>query len=182
MWGGCDFAFGAPIAWRNPPLPPTPPQRGGLPTIKQLTQKITGRAPFEVDESFVFDNIPSSALDDEDRELLALFTAQSREAQLEAEVGDEEGSVDGVEDGGVEVANAFYRICAVPPRELDDSSLEDIEHPERITSRRRTVFGNKGKFVVTDGTGRRTKLTKVYKRDDNRGALLNALKRMRLDR
>lgn len=128
--------------------------------------------------------MPSSAIDDDDRELLALFTAQSQEAQAElSEAGSDGDDASVEEDGeGVPMENAFYRICAVPKRQLDESPLRDIEHPERITSRRKTVFGDKGKFVVAEGTGRRTKLTKVYRRDDNRGALLGALRRMRLDR
>lgn len=151
-------------------------------------QKITGSSPFEVDETFVFEQIED--IDDDDRELLRLFLSQSQEAashEVEAEksaseeTGDTDGdnSSDGV-DGAV-VKSAYFRICDVPPRQLDDSPLEDIEHPERIISRRGTVFGHKGKFVNTDGKGRRTKLTKIYKRDDNRGVLLNALRRMKFN-
>lgn len=73
----------------------------------------------------------------------------------------------------------FYRICAVPTKQCDDSPLESIEHPDRITSRKNTVFGHKGKMIQTDGK-RETKLSKVYKRDDNSGKLLTALKRMKL--
>lgn len=36
-------------------------------------------------------------------------------------------------------------------------------------------------MIHTDGTEKNTKLTKVYKRDDNTGALLKALKRMKLN-
>lgn len=139
--------------------------------------KLTGRSSFPVDESFVFQHL-SNEIDDDNKELLDMFIEQSREAQ--AKVATTEDN-EAVEPGSATVSNAFYRICGLPPKQCDDSPLQDIEHPERITGRKGTVFGHKGKFVVTDGTGSRTKLTKVYKRDDNRGALLNALKRMRLN-
>jgi|EP01083_Nonionella_stella_P112811 hypothetical protein len=73
----------------------------------------------------------------------------------------------------------FYRICDVPSKQCDDSPLEDIEYPDRITGRKNSVFGHKGKMIHTDGS-RDTKLTKVYKRADNSGKLLKALKRMGL--
>jgi len=153
---------------------------GGWGAAKQAMEKITGRSSFEVDESFVFENIGND-IDDEDREMLSLFISQSQEAQSEAVV--DEATAEGSDDngGGVIVKGAYFRICDVPSRQCDDSPLQDIEHPERITSRKRTVFGHKGKFVNTNGKGSRTKLTKIYKRDDNRGALLNALRRMKLN-
>lgn len=150
--------------------------------------KVTGRSPYEVDEAFVFEQIED--IDDEDRELLRLFISQSQEAashdvESEKSASEETGNTDGdsISDDvdGVVVKNAYFRICDVPSRQLDDSPIQDIEHPERISSRRGTVFGHKGKFVNTDGKGRRTKLTKVYKRDDNRGVLLNALRRMKFN-
>jgi len=148
-------------------------------------EKITGHSPFEVDESFVFEQIED--IDDEDRELLSLFLSQSQETESDEADAETSASEKTADTGGddesdvVVVKNAYFRIGDVPARELDDSPLQDIEHPERITSRRGAVFGNKGKFVNTDGKGRRTKLTKVYKRDDNRGVLLNALRRMKFN-
>jgi len=107
-----------------------------------------------------------------------MFVDQSRDAQAEAATG--EDGVD-VAVGSAKVDGAYYRICDVPPRQCDDSPLRDIEHPERITARKGSTFGHRGKFVVAEGKGRRTKLTKVYKREDNRGVLLDALRRMRLN-
>eukprot|EP00555_Chaetoceros_dichaeta_P000473 CAMPEP_0198278284 /NCGR_PEP_ID=MMETSP1447-20131203/66294_1 /TAXON_ID=420782 /ORGANISM="Chaetoceros dichaeta, Strain CCMP1751" /LENGTH=310 /DNA_ID=CAMNT_0043973359 /DNA_START=38 /DNA_END=971 /DNA_ORIENTATION=- len=153
---------------------------GGWGAAKQVMDKLTGRSSFEVDESFVFENIGND-IDDEDREMLSLFITQSQEAQSEAVV--DEATAEGSDDngGGVVVKGAYFRICDVPSRQCDDSPLQDIQHPERITARKGSVFGHKGKFIKTDGKGSRTKLTKVYKRDDNRGALLNALRRMKLN-
>lgn len=140
-------------------------QRGGL-GFKQLMAKVTGHASFEVDESFVFEQIADQISEDE-REVMNMFADQSLSAQ-EEKVEEEEGSVRG-----------FYRICDVPTKQCDDSPLESIEHPDRITSRKNSVFGHQGKMVRTDGS-KDTKLTKVYKRDDNSGKLLKALKRMGL--
>jgi len=115
--------------------------------------------------------------------LLSLFLSQSQEVESDAADAEKSASKETVDNAGDEgdvvvVKNAYFRICDAPTRELDDSPLQDIVHPERITSRKGTVFGHKGKFVSTDGKGP-TKLTKVYKRDDNRGLLLNALRRMK---
>lgn len=140
--------------------------RGGL---KQLLSKITGRAPFEVDESFVFEEI-SEEISDDEREVMNMFVDQSLSAQEKelTEAAEKERPVRG-----------FYRICDVPTKQCDDSPLENIEHPERITSRKHSVFGHEGKMIHTDGK-KDTKLTKVYKRRDNAGKLLRALKRMKL--
>jgi len=115
--------------------------------------------------------------------LLSLFLSQSQEVESDAADAEKSASKETVDNAGDEgdvvvVKNAYFRICDAPTRELDDSPLQDIVYPERITSRKGTVFGHKGKFVSTDGKGP-TKLTKVYKRDDNRGVLLNALRRMK---
>lgn len=128
--------------------------------------KLTGQASFEVDESFVFEQI-ADQISEEEREVMNLFVDQSLRAQKE-KVEEEERPVRG-----------FYRICDVPTKQCDDSPLESIEHPERITSKKNTVFGHQGKMIHTDGK-KDTKLTKVYKRDDNSGKLLKALKRMGL--
>jgi len=138
---------------------------------KQILNKLTGRDSFEVDESFVFEEIGES-ISSEDREVMNLFVEQSQSAQgkLIAEASEKDDTVKG----------AFYRICDVPTKPLDDSPLEAIEHPDRFTGRKNTIFGHEGQMIRTDGK-RNTKLTKVYKRDDNRGALLKALKRMKLN-
>ena len=112
----------------------------------------------------------------DDRELMNKFLEQSQEAyRLEESLVANEGMA-----GGAASTKGFYRICNLPPKQCDDSPLESIEHPERITSKKKSVFGHRGQMIHTDGTGKNTKLTKVYKRDDNRGVLLKALKRMKL--
>jgi hypothetical protein len=144
-------------------------QRGGL-GWRQAVRKITGRGSFEVNESFVFEQI-GDQIDEEERELMNLFVEQSQGA-LEEPLVEEQ-----MDDS---VKGAFYRICDIPSKPCDDSPLENIEHPERITSRKKSTFAHEGQMIRTDGTGRNTKLTKIYKRKDNRGALLKALKRMKL--
>lgn len=138
---------------------------------KQIFNKLSGRASFEVDESFVFEQI-GDQVSDEDKELMNMFVEQSQDAQekLMTEAADK-----------ASVGGAYYRICDVPTKQCDDSPLEAIEHPDRITSRKKSVFGHGGQMIRTDGTGKNTKLSKVYKRHDNRGALLKALKRMKLN-
>jgi len=110
-----------------------------------------------------------------------MFIDQSQEAQAEARdememVGEQEEIKLSAGSGG-----AYYRICDIPEKICDDSPLEGIECPERFTSKKKSVFGHEGQMIHTDGTGKATKLTKVYKRDDNRGWLMNALKRMKLN-
>ena len=141
-------------------------------SFKRILNKVTGKEAFEVDESFVMEQI-GDQIDDEERELINKFVEQSQEEQLQTklEASEKDTAVQG----------AFYRICNVPKKECDDSPLGDIEHPERITSRKRSVFAHEGQMIQTDGTGKNTKLSKVYKRGDNRGALLGALKRMKLN-
>jgi len=118
----------------------------------------------------VFEQI-GDQIDEEERELMNLFVEQSQGA-LEEPLVEEQ-----MDDS---VKGAFYRICDIPSKPCDDSPLENIEHPERITSRKKSTFAHEGQMIRTDGTGRNTKLTKIYKRKDNRGALLKALKRMKL--
>lgn len=69
----------------------------------------------------------------------------------------------------------------------DSSPLEEMEFASRTAQPRDRAFdlpGGKGARLVeveNNGIlGKETKLTKVYKRRDNRGALLGAFKRMRL--
>ena len=140
--------------------------------MKHLYGKLTGHGSFEVDESFVYQHI-ADELDEEDREIMNLFVEQSQNSQREV-----------IADANTKrnvVKGAFYRICDVPSKPCDDSPLESIEYPERNTGRKKSVFGHEGQMIRTDGTGKKTKLTKVYKRDDNRGALLRALRRMKLN-
>jgi len=146
--------------------------RGGL-SFKQIITKITGHSSFEVDESFVFDHV-SDQLSEDEREIINTFVEQSRNAQMSESVEEGVGK-------STKPVRGFYRICDVPSKQCDESPLESIEHPERITSKKKNVFGHEGKMIKTDGKGKDTKLTKVYKRKDNAGKLLKALKRMRLD-
>ena len=141
-------------------------------SFKRILNEVTGKEAFEVDESFVMEQI-GDQINDEERELINKFVEQSQEEQLQTKLEATEKDTT--------VQGAFYRICNVPKKECDDSPLGDIEHPERITSRKRSVFAHEGQMIQTDGTGKNTKLSKVYKRGDNRGALLGALKRMKLN-
>lgn len=151
-----------------------PKKRGG--TIKGMIQKLKGQAPFEVDESFLLNEIGKD-LSEEERELMAMFIDQSQESQ--AETREELEIVEEEEEMKLNASSgAYYRICDVPEKLCDESPLENIECPERITSRKKTVFGHEGMMIHTDGTGKATKLTKVYKRQDNRGWLMGALKRI----
>lgn len=155
-------------------------QRGG--GLKGMIPKLTGHAPFEVDESFLLDHIGDQISEDE-REIMSMFIDQSQEVQATnvqalAPNGEEDKKKAG---GSAEEGAYYYRICDIPPKLCDDSPLEGIECPERITSKKKSVFGHEGQMIHTDGTGRATKLTKVYKRDDNRGWLMSALKRMKLN-
>jgi hypothetical protein len=116
----------------------------------------------------VFSNLD---LSDEDRDLMEKFVTQSQEAKSKS-IGSQTSTV----------KSGFYRICNVPPKLCDDSPLEGVQYPDRISNRKGKVFTNKSaKMIHTDGTEKNTKLTKVYKRDDNTGALLKALKRMKLN-
>lgn len=157
--------------------------------MKQLLAKVKGQGSFEVDETFVFEHL-GDQIDDQEREIMNLFVDQSQnnvqgdasEMEQKSEGEDVEASdSDSVNGSEVEpVEGAFYRICNVVSKPCDDSPLEDIEYPDRMTGRKNSIFGHEGQMIKTDGTGRNTKLTKVYKRGDNRGALLDALKRMKL--
>lgn len=112
-------------------------------------------------------------LSDEEKELMNKFVEQSQSLQgKELEDAKERNTI---------VKGAFYRICDIPSKPCDDSPLESIEYPERITSRKKSVFGHEGQMIHTDGSSKNTKLTKIYKRGDNRGVLLKALKRMKLN-
>ncbi len=121
-----------------------------------------------MDESFVFSNLD---LSEEERELMTNFVRQSQDAKAITAQSPEPT-----------VKGAFYRVCDSPPKQCDDSPMEGIHFPDRISNRKGKVFGNKAsKMIHTDGTGKKTKLTKVYKREDNTGALLKALRRMKLN-
>jgi len=121
----------------------------------------------EVDESFVWKELKGKVTS-EDRQLMNLFIEQSRNKySTEQQMREEKGHETSI--------GTFFRICSVPKRSLDNNPLESIVHPERITTKKGRVFAHTGQMIHTDGTGKKTKLSKVYKRDDNRGALWKAL-------
>ena len=153
-------------------------QRGGV--IGNIVNKLTGRGSFEVDESFVMNNL--EGLSSEEKELMSRFVEQSISGADE-DGGNQDGSASAAGDDIVKV-KGYYRICDSPRKTCDDSPLESFEFPERSdvpNKLEREVFGHEGQMIHTDGNGRSTKLTKVYKRGDNRGKLLGALRRMKIN-
>ena len=134
--------------------------RGGL--KNPLQQK-----SFVVDENFVKKHL--KGLTDEDKLLMDSFVAQSLEgrAQAAAEPTSKE----------VRVRRALFRIGDVPERLCDDSPVASAINPKQRSA---GEFDYKGKLLTTDGK-KPTKLTKLFKRRDNEGLLLDALKQMKLD-
>lgn len=142
-----------------------------------IVNKLTGRGSFEVDESFVMNNL--EGLSSEEKELMSRFVEQSISGTDKE--GDKDGSTSAA-DGDIVKVKGYYRICDSPRKTCDDSPLESFEFPERSDvpkNMERTVFGYEGQMIHT--SGRSTKLTKVYKRGDNRGKLLGALRRMKVN-
>jgi hypothetical protein len=127
--------------------------------------KVLGRGSFEVDEAFVKQHL--TGLKDDDRELMNAFVEQSKEVLVEANVLGEE----------LHASRALFRIGNVLTKPCDDSPLQNLHNP---THPRMGEFDYTGQLVATDGT-RETKLTKLFKRSDNKGKLLDALRRMKLD-
>ena len=160
--------------------------RGGG-AVKNLVEKALGRGVFRVDETFVKSNLKMS---EEERELMNLFIEQSLGLTEEKNAAEAEAKVIAT-DGRAPVLAAYYRIGNLPRRTCDTSPLEEVEFASRSALPRDRAFdlpGGKGARLVEvehkSGFGllskEETKLTNVYKRGDNRGALLGALKRMRL--
>jgi ubiquitin len=148
--------------------------RGGV--IGNLVNKLAGRGSFEVDESFVMNNV--QGLSSEEKELMARFVEQSVSGV--GEEGKEDSSALATDD--IAKVKGYYRICDSPRKTCDDSPSESFEFPERCgvpKDLERAVFGHEGQMIHT--SGRSTKLTKVYKRGDNRGKLLGALRRMKVN-
>jgi hypothetical protein len=133
--------------------------------------KLLGKGSFEVDEKFVKANL--KGLSDEDRALMDAFIGQSLQEAEPVEGGDLATAATTKE---VKVKAGFFRIGDLP--ETEDSpmahSIFDTRQPQR------GEFDYPGQLVQTDGA-RKTKLTKMFKRRDNAGGLLDALKRMKLD-
>jgi len=153
--------------------------RGGI--LSNILNTIRGRNSFEVDESFVMSH---SSLSNEDRALIEKFIQQSMVSDPMTQL-DEEGNVilDAAPSNPSKptAPRGFYRICDAPTKICDDSPLVNVEYPERLA--KNSAFRHKGTMIHTDGSKAtsKTKLTKVYKRKDNRGVLLNALKRMNIE-
>jgi hypothetical protein len=143
-----------------------------------------GKGVFRVDESFVQSNLKDISA--EDRELMQLFIDQSLGRTEESD--EKTVQVDNPIDGKAPVLGAYYRIGPVPRRACDTSPLEELEFNTRTAQPRDRAFelpGGKGARLVEVEHNKllgkdETKLTNVYKRRDNRGASLGALKRMRL--
>ena len=139
--------------------------RGG-PSASSLAKKALGKDSFEVDENFVKKHL--AGLTGEDRMLMDAFVAQSLEGS------EEQGDT----NKEVRVRRALFRISDVNEKVCDDSPVFGV-----ISTRPRAAgeFGYKGKLVTTDGK-KSTKLTKLFKRRDNEGKLLDSLKTMKLDK
>lgn len=131
--------------------------RGGI-------KGLLGKDSFEVDEEFVKNNLKGLA--EEDKVLMDAFVAKSLE-----------GVDDTSESKEVRVRRALFRICDVNEKVCNDSPLTSLINPP---SRSPGEFDYQGKLVATDGK-KPTKLTKLFKRRDNEGKLLDALKDMKLD-
>mmetsp|Transcript_21059 Transcript_21059/g.45651 ORF Transcript_21059/g.45651 Transcript_21059/m.45651 type:complete len:287 (+) Transcript_21059:100-960(+) len=156
--------------------------------VKSAVEKALGRGVFQVDESFVKSNL--KGISPEERELMNMFIEESLGRTNTDEDGAEEVETVAT-DGTAPVLGAYYRIAPLPRRACDTSPLEELEYSGRTAQPRDRAFdlpGGKGARLVEVEHkkalgllgGEETKLTNVYKRGDNRGAFLGALKRMRL--
>ena len=121
-----------------------------------------------VDEDFVKQNL--QGLTEEDRDLMNKFIAVSRQQEEKEEVNNND------ESQLVPVRRALYRIGDAPKR--IESPFADAIHARSPAA---NEFDYTGKLVATEGAGRTTKLTKVFKRRDNENKLYDSLARMKLD-
>ena len=139
--------------------------RGGD-TAKNKVMKALGKGSFEVEEDFVKKNLVG--LTDADRSVMDAFVAQS----MEDEPTDEASADDN------QVRKALFRIGDAKRKVCDDSPVATMINPVSATS---AEFDYTGKLIATDGK-RSTKLTKLFKRRDNEGQLLDYVKEMKLDK
>jgi len=151
-------------------------------------KKALGTGAFRVDESFVKSNL--KGITEEESELMDMFIEQSLgDTTSDGDRTEEEETA--IVNGAPPVLGAYYRIACLPRRACDTSPLEEFEYSMRSAQPRDRAFdlpGGKGaKLVEVEHRNafglfvkEETKLTKVYKRRDNRGMLLQALKRMQL--
>jgi len=161
--------------------------RGGG-VVKSVVEKALGRGAFRVDESFVKSNL--KGITEEERELMNMFIEQSL-GRTNSDGDNSEEEEASVTDGRAPVLAAYYRIASLPRRACDTSPLEEFSYGMRSAQPRDRAFdlpGGKGaKLVEVEHKGAfgllgkaETKLTNVYKRRDNRGIFLRAVKRMQL--
>jgi len=132
--------------------------------VLRLRGGILGKGSFEVDDNFVKEHL--KGLTDDERMLMETFVSQSLEGSDQAE-----------SDKEVRVRRALFRIGDVGDKVGDDSPLFNMLNPHPKSA---GEFNYKGKLVETDGK-KPTKLTKLFKRRDNEGKLLESLKKMNLD-
>jgi len=143
--------------------------RGGGSRVGRIFAKITGRGMFEVDEDFIKANL--DGLTDEDRALMDAFVEQSLSVSSKKET----------------TLKGFFRIGDKPSYAGVESPLRDsMFDPNRRVftdggdkSAEALEFDYDGQMIQTDR--RSTKLTKLFKRRDNKQKLYSTLKRMGLD-
>jgi len=159
--------------------------RGGGSRAARLLNKLTGRGMFEVDESFVKANL--EGLTAEERALMDQFVGQS------LNVDNDEGKEEDV------LVKGLFRISDIPRFLGDESTLRDgifkrniVLAKKKEEKNRKEKEGKKqekeevvfeefnleGQLVRTDNGS--TKLTKVFKRRDNKDKLYGSLQRMKL--
>lgn len=136
--------------------------RGGMPSF---VEKVLGRESIEVDEEFVKKHL-TNGITDEDRELMNAFISVSQRVQEDEP------------EPTIPVLRRALFWVGESPRKIE-SPMEGAIH---ATSPRAGEFDYKGVLLPTDGKGRLTKLTKLFKRRDNENKLYGSLKRMQLDR
>jgi ubiquitin len=132
----------------------------------QLVDTLFGRGAFAVDEAFVKEHL--SGVTDHDRDLMNKFVDVIRQT----------ASDKAQEPSTVFVRRALFRIGDAPKR-IDSPMANIIEASTASTA---NEFDYTGTLLQTDGKGKSTKLTKVFKRRDNQNKLFSALQRMKLDR
>ena len=168
--------------------------RGGA-AVGAAMRGLIGGGVREVDESFVMERMAAmgGTVSEEEREIMGAFVEQSRMGPNSSESSsgpiddddDEESAAAASSSSAAVEVRGYYRIGSAPSRSCDDSPLESVEYPRRTDngigrSMEGRVFGEEGRVMIrADPTS--TKLTGVYKRWDNRGRLLDALKRLRIN-
>jgi len=140
--------------------------RGGK-KVDSIIRKALGKGSFEVDEDFVRRNLVG--VSEADRAIMNAFVAQS----LEGTPDDNED-----EEKEIRVKRALFRIGDAKRKLCEDSPVTNMINP---VTRTPGEFDYSGKLIATDGQ-RSTKLTKLFKRRDNEGKLLDYVSEMKLDK